>query len=319
MNDPSKTKVVFMGTSSFAQRILAGLIKEKYDIRAVYTQPPKKSGRDQKVIGSPVEEIAKKNKLEVFTPEKFDDAEISKLKNFDPELIVVASYGKILPKSILDIPTRGCLNVHASILPKYRGPSPIQNAILEGETETGVTIMLMDEGIDTGDILSFRRIEIRKDDLFPVIHENLSELGKNLLLETIPSFLDKKIKPLPQDKNQATLCQLIEREDGRILWSDEVKSIYNRYRAFYSWPGIYTFWEKDGRAFRIKLRRISFTEEKIGEDKHLGEVFFFEEKLYVKSDGGNIILEELQIEGKSPASISDFLNGYPDIIGTILK
>lgn len=319
MQDPIKIRIVFMGTSGFAATILEKIIDSKHNIVSVYTRPDKKTGRNQSLQKSAVKISAEKNGLKIYEPEKFDTETIKKLQEQKPDLLVVAAYGKILAKEVLDIPGFGALNVHASLLPKFRGPSPIQNAILEGETETGTTIMLMNEGIDTGDILSQKKISIGPDETTPELTQRLSELSSDLLVETIPLWVERKIKPQKQDDQKATHCQLIERSDGKIIWSKEAFSIYNRYRAFFPWPGIFTFWEKDGFNLRLKLTKISLDTKNAPNQKKIGEVFQDDGKIAVQTSNGTVILEEVQLEGKSKSRIENFINGYPDFIGSALK
>lgn len=315
----NKNKVIFMGTSTFADIILNALIEEKYNISGVYTQPDKKAGRNREIQKSPVKITAEKNGIEIFQPEKFDDNSISELKQQKPDLIIVASYGKILPKKVLEIPEFGCINIHASLLPEFRGPSPVHNTLLFGKNETGTTIMLMKEGIDTGDILAQEKINIHSNELFPELLGRLASVSALLLLETIPKWINGEIVPEKQDDSKATACQIIEKDHGHILWSDESKEIYDKYRAFYTWPGVFSFWEREGLRNRIKLNKISLIKNNSEKERHLGEVFKIGEKIGVQTMSGVIILEELQLEGKGNMKIENFINGYPNFVGSILK
>ena len=308
-----------MGTSSLAAKILEELISKKYNISAVFTQPDKKAGRKNKIRESTVKQIAKKNEIKIFQPHKFNKETTNILKEIKPDLIVVAAYGKILPEEILEIPGFGALNVHTSLLPAFRGPSPIQNAILSGMTTTGVTIMKMDKGVDTGDIVSQKKIAIGTTETSRDLSEKLSTLGAQLLIETIPDWINKKIEPSPQDNSRATLCQLIERSDGHIFWDDSAENIFNRSRAFFPWPGIFSFWENDNAIKRIKLVRISLQKKNSQTKYRLGEVFQLGEKIGVQTGEGVIILEVIQPEGKEEMHIGDFINGYPKFIRSILK
>ena len=293
---------------------------KSYNIAAVYTQEDKKVGRNQEIKKSEVKVVAEGANIPVFEPKKFDEEALISLKSIGPELIIVAAYGKILPSSVLKASRFGCINVHASLLPKFRGPSPIQNALLRGEKETGSTIMLMNEGVDTGDIISQEKIEIRNDETYPELSRRLSDLSTKLLLEVIPLWTAGEIKQRPQNNSKAVLCQLIERSDGKINWTDQAKEIYNRYRAFLPWPGIFTYWEKNGLNMRLKLNKISYSEtEKEDSSRHLGKVFRLGEKIAVKTSLGSVILEEIQPEGKSNMKISDFINGNADFVGGLLK
>lgn len=318
MTNPIKSKIIFMGTSFFSKTILESLLKNDYNIISVYTQKDKKVGRSQKMKKSEVKILAGEKNIPVFEPQKFYDATIEEIKKQKPDLIVVAAYGKILPKSVLEIPGFGCLNVHTSLLPKYRGPSPIQNAILNGENETGATIMLMNEGIDTGDILAQEKVSIGKDENCSMLFEKLAKLSSKLLLKIIPDWIERKIEAVAQNENEATYCEIIERSDGKINWSDSAISIYNRFRAFSPWPGIFTYFEKDGKNLRLKLHNISLAES-IEKKYALGEVFKREEKVFVQTGDGIINLEEVQLEGKNKVKIYDFLCGHTTFIGSVLK
>lgn len=308
-----------MGTSAFAKEILAALIDANYNIIAVFAQPDKKTGRDQEVKISPVKELAISNQIPVLQPVKLNQEATSEIKKLKPDLIIVAAYGKILSRAILEIPGFGCINIHASILPKFRGPSPVQNALLAGEKETGVTLMLMNEGIDTGDILAQEKIAIGKDDNAEDLSKKLSKLGTKILLETLPLWVEQKLQPRKQDDSKTLLCQLIEREDGRIIWEDEAENIYNKYRAFYPWPGIFSFWENNGTLERIKLTKITLQNSDTKTNHRSGEVFQLGDKIGVQTLKGVIILEEIQLEGKKPSAIKDFLNGHPNFTGSILR
>jgi methionyl-tRNA formyltransferase len=314
-----KLRVIFMGTSSFADTILSALVAEKYNLISVYTQADKKVGRNQELQKTAVKITAEKNAIPVFSPARFGEEEIIELKNQKPDLLIVAAYGKILPKAVLDLPGFGAINIHASLLPHYRGPSPIQNAILDGEKETGVTIMLMDAGIDTGMILSQKKTKINPDETSTELSEKLAKLSIPLLLETISSWVERKITPQEQNNSFASLCQLIERSDGKIIWLNDAKSIYNQYRAFYVWPGIFTFWQRGDSNIRIKINRLSLGNI-TSQDKHsLGEVFRLGEKIAVQAGAGVVFLEEVQLEGKNNLKIADFINGNSDFIGSVLK
>lgn len=312
-------RTVFMGTSAFAETILKGLIGSDYNIISVYTQPDKKVGRDQTVKKSAVRIAAETAKIPVFTPEHFDDEEITDLARQKPDILIVVAYGKILPKKVLDMPGFGAINIHASLLPEYRGPSPIQNAILDGKKKTGTTVMLMDEGIDTGPIISQREIKVNPEDTSYTLSIKLADLSSELLLETLPTWIEKKKEAVPQDESKATLCQLIERSDGRVLWSDDAQTIYDQYRAFLPWPGIFAYWQKGNENIRIKLNKIELLKDKPEKEYHQGEVFVLGDKFGVQTNLGAIILEEVQMEGKTNLPIKTFINGNKDFVGSILK
>jgi methionyl-tRNA formyltransferase len=314
-----KLKTVFMGTSHLAKNILEALAENKYNIVGCFTQTDKKSGRDKEIKTNPVKEFCLKNNIKVFQPDKFDSEAISSVKSLNPDLIIVAAYGRILPESVLNMPGFGAVNVHPSLLPRFRGSSPIQNALLLGEKETGVTIMLMDKGMDTGDILAQEKIAIDDADTSIVLTEKLTVLAKELLIKTLPLWIERKIDPVKQDNSKAISNQLIEREDGHIFWEDEAENIYNRWRAFQPWPGIFGFWESNGILQRIKFLKIKFQKTDPEAKHNIGEVFELGDQIGVQTIKGVIILEELQLEGKSPAPIKDFANGYKNFVSSILK
>lgn len=211
------------------------------------------------------------------------------------------------------------MNVHVSLLPKYRGPSPIQNALMQGEKETGITIMLMDKGVDTGDILAQEKLSIDPDDNTKILMDKLSYAGANLLLKTIRQWIKKEIKPKVQNHSNATLCQLIEREDGHIYWNSDVKSIYNRYRALTPWPGIFSYWKNGSIIMRLKLISIDHKKNVQFNQHKEGEVFEIESDIAVRAADGIIILKEIQKEGKNKMEAKEFINGHPDFIGSILQ
>ena len=315
----SKLRIIFMGTSALAEVILESLLKEKYNIVAVFTQPDKKSGRKKELKISPVKKMAQKHKISLFQPEKFDEDVISEVKKIKPDLIIVAAYGKILPKEILEIPGFRSLNIHASLLPKFRGPSPIQNALMAGEKETGITIMLMNERIDTGDIIARKKIKISPEDNLKTLSLGLSKLGAKLLFKIIPLWIEGKIERKKQDETQVTLCQLIERSDGQIFWNEPAENIYNKYRALYPWPGVFCFWENAGSLERIKFQKISLQKDGPQNKRRAGEVFQLENKIGIQTASSAVIADIIQLEGKKPLSAKEFINGYPSFIGSVLK
>jgi len=310
-NDLNKIKVIFMGTPEFSVPILNSLI-ENYNVVAVVTQPDKKAGRKQEIVPSPIKKVALANKIEILQPESVTGnsefiRSITKLKT---DLIIVAAYGFILPQAILDIPTYGVINVHASLLPKLRGASPLQAAIMNGDDKTGVTIMLVNQKMDEGDILSQAQADINIDETFSSLHDKLSILGTHLLIDTLPKYLNKEIKPQKQDDAQATYCQLITKEDGKIDWHKSAQEIERQIRALNPWPGAWTMWGDK------KLKIISAD---ISEAKNVKKVGQVGNDLEVRCGKGSLKLKELQLEGKKVMKAKEFLNGYKNIIGQILK
>ncbi len=236
-------RIIFMGTAELSCASLEKLVRdEKFQIATVVTQPDKPKGRELKLTPSPVKILAEKLKLPTLQPPKARDEKfISDLRELNPDLIVVVAYGQILSQTILDLPKFGCLNVHTSLLPKYRGAAPIQWAIADGEAETGVTIMKMDAGLDTGPILSTRRTPILPSDDSQILHDRLAQLGAELLVETIPDYVAGKISPHPQPAEGSSYAAKIKKEDGQIDWNLPAEKIWNRLRAFTPWPGAFSF------------------------------------------------------------------------------
>ncbi|OGI32061.1 MAG: methionyl-tRNA formyltransferase [Candidatus Moranbacteria bacterium RIFOXYA12_FULL_35_19] len=308
-----------MGTPEFAGGILDVLIENKFNIISVYTQADKKIGRKQIISKSAVKKIAEQNKIKNFQPVKFNEDIIAEIKNQNPDLIIVSAYGKILPKSVLEIPKYGIINTHPSALPKYRGASPIQNAILNGEKKTTATIMLLVEKVDAGDILLQEEIAIKETETYRELSKRLSEISAKLLVKAISLWIEKKIEPKKQNEAQATFCQMIKKEDGKINWNNNAQDIYNRYRAFESWPGIFSYFQKNNQNLRIKLIQIDLDKNGKENNFQIGEVFEEDEKIKVKTGKGNIVLEEVQLEGKNKISIKDFIRGYPNFVGSVLK
>jgi len=303
-----------MGTPHFSAEILSALLAQKYNICGAFTQPDKKVGRKQLLEKSPVKILAEENNIPVFTPNKLDAESIANIQQMSPDLIVLVAYGKILPQAVLDLPRLGAVNIHPSLLPKFRGPSPIQNAILDGEKMTGTTIMLMDAGMDTGDILKQETIEIHLDEIYFELEEKLIQLSSRLLLEVLPDLIDQKIVPQKQDDSKATYCRLIKKNDGQIDWHDSAEMIYNKYRAFAKWPGIFSYVQ--GK--RIKLNKIDLVPSEKSNHQS-GEIFKTGDAVCVQAKDGAIRLEEVQLEGKPNMKISEFLNDQRDFVGSVLE
>ncbi|HEY9840406.1 MAG TPA: methionyl-tRNA formyltransferase [Candidatus Obscuribacterales bacterium] len=249
-------RIVFMGTPEFAVPCLKALIDAGYSIPLVVTQPDKPVGRKQVMTPPPVKQLAEAHGIAVYQPAKLrkNDEALARLAAAEADLFVVVAYGKILPQTVLDIPTKGCINVHASLLPKYRGSAPIQWCIVHGEQETGVTTMMMDAGMDTGDMLLKAAIPISPDDTGVTLAEKLSQLGAQLLLETLPAYLSGELKPTPQDHDQATTIPLLNKEHGEINWNQPAQAISNQIRGLKPWPESYTFCHS--RSLKIKAARV---------------------------------------------------------------
>ncbi len=306
-------RLVFMGTPDFAVPVLKALIG-RYEIVGVVTQPDRRAKRGRKVEASPVKVVALAHDLPVLQPPRLRQPDaVAELRALMPDVIVVAAYGQILPADVLAIPPRGCLNVHASLLPRYRGAAPVAAAILAGEDETGVTIMLMDEGMDTGPILSQAACAISPQDTRESLSARLAQLGADLMMDTLPRWLAGAIEPQPQHHSQATYCRIIAKEDGLIDWSQSAIEIWRRSRAYCPWPSTYTYW----RGKLLKMLRAEALPQWAGEGE-LGQVMVLDEGLAVATGEGALLLGEVQLAGKRALSAEDFARGQRDFVGSVL-
>jgi methionyl-tRNA formyltransferase len=302
-------RIVFMGTPELAAASLRALLRApEFQIAGVVTQPDQPKGRGLKLQSSPVKAIALQNKLPVLQPGRArDEVFILELAKLQPELIAVAAYGQILPKAILDLPRFGCLNVHTSLLPKYRGAAPIQWALLNGDTETGVTIMKMDEQMDTGAILAMEKTSIRAEDNSVTLHERLGRMGAELLVKTIPDYVSGKIVPQPQPPGKPILAPKIRKQDGLIDWRQSAAAIGNRVRALIPWPGAFTHLAGEAHSL-LKIWEAQAVEqsgapgELLQADRH---------GLVVGSGTGALRILCVQREGGRRMSAQEFLVGHP--------
>lgn len=303
-------RIIFMGTPELAAASLQALLREPdFQIVAAVTQPDRPKGRDLKLQPSPVKQLALGAGLPVLQPLKAREENfIAELRALQPDLIAVAAFGQILPKAILELPRWSCLNVHTSLLPKYRGASPIQSAILNGETETGVTIMKMDVGLDTGDILAQSTTPIRDEDNAATLHDRLAQLGAELLVQTIPDYVAGKIQPRPQQHELATHVAKIKKEDGRIAWQQPARAIWNRIRAFTPWPGAFTFLPAQPQPLLLKL----WEAEVVTGQGTAGEILLADKTGIVVACGEKALhVTQLQREGGRRMSAQEFLAGHP--------
>lgn len=316
INVEKELKIIYMGTPEFSATVLKKLI-ENYKIRAIITQPDKKVGREQKVIFPPVKQVGIENTILVLQPNKIMDEYLT-LKEMEPDLIITCAYGKILPKEILELPRLGCINVHASLLPKLRGGAPIHRAIINGYTKTGVTIMYMSEGMDEGDMISFKETEITETETAETLHDKLSIIGSELLIETLPSIINKTNNRIKQNNDEATYGFIIKREDEKIDFSKTKKQIYDQIRGLNSWPGAYcTLDNKILKIWESTKSNNSFPEKLNGEITNI-----YENGFGVKVSDGEIIITQVQPEGKKKMSSIDFIRGMQNkgsLIGKILN
>ncbi len=278
-------KIIFFGSSEFSSIILEKLSKTKFCPNLVIT-----------------------SNLKTTLPTQSSFSNLPK-----SDFFIVASFGKILPKKIIDIPKNGCLNIHPSLLPKYRGPSPIQQTILNNDQKTGTTIILMDELIDHGKIITQEEYLIKEKENFLSLEKKLAELSFNLLIKTLPDWLSNKIKATSQDEKKATYTKLFQKNDGKINWQEPAELIERKIRAFYPWPGTFTFWKKNDKNIRIKILKAKANLKNISSTP--GKVH---NNLTIQTKKGVLIIEKLQIEGKKPITAEEFLKGYPKIYENIL-
>jgi methionyl-tRNA formyltransferase len=303
-------RVVFMGTAELACPILDALaLAAEYQVVAVVTQPDRPKGRDLQLSPPPVKLTANHHGLSIYQPVRLRTEEsIQTLTGWVPDLIVVAAYGQILPPAILNLPRHGCLNVHASLLPRYRGASPIQWAILNGDLETGVTIMKMDEGLDTGPMVQLEAMPIRPEDNAQTLHDRLAELGSRLLLRAIPEYIAGRLPLVAQPVEGATYARKITKEDGRINWNLPAREIGCRIRAFNPWPGSYSFVPGPSRPVMIKFWEAEVLEEP---EATPGQIMRSDaDGLVVGCGQGALRFLELQREGKRRMKIKEFLAGF---------
>jgi len=308
-------RTVFMGTPQFAVTILESLLRISYQVLAVYTQPDNAAGRGRPVVFSPVKRLALERGIPVIQPTTFKSSEVvDRLASFQPELIVVTAFGFVLPRKVLSLPKFACLNVHPSLLPRHRGPSPIANAILCGDEFTGVTIMLMDAGLDTGSILAQEKVGISCTDTTGSLSAKLADVGARLLLQTLPGWLADELKPQAQDESQATYSKLITSKDGEIDWRLSAPELWRMVRAYSPWPGCYTWY----KGKRLKIHEaVPLGDGKNGE---IGKVIALTEQpgIGVVTKKGILGLCQIQLEGKREMSAREFVRGRRDFIGCVL-
>lgn len=307
-------KVVFMGTPDFSVGALEALVKAGHEVTAVVTQPDRQKGRSLEMSFSPVKECALRYELPVFQPEKIKTAEaVEILRRYEADIFVVAAFGQILSKEILEMPKYGCINIHASLLPKYRGAAPIQWAILNGDAITGVTIMQMNEGLDTGDILTTKEVEISAEETGESLFDKLALAGAELLIETLPEIEKGTLTPIKQEEEKASHVRMLTKEMGKIDWEKEAIVLERLVRGMNSWPSAYCRL----RNKNMKIWRAAVLAEDT--DARPGEIVkVTKDALYIQTGKGQLILQEVQLESKKRMPVKDFLIGYPLEAGEIL-
>lgn len=316
INIEEELRIVFMGTPDFAVPILEGLVKN-YNVKAVITQPDKPVGRSGKITETPIKKFAQENMILVEQPVSIKE-DWQSIVSFHPNLIITCAYGQIIPRELLVYPKYGCINVHASLLPKLRGGAPIHRAIINGHKKTGITIMHMSPRMDEGDMIAQMEIEITDTDTASSLHDKLSIVGRDLLLETLPKIIDGTAPRIKQDNNEATYGYNISKEDEKIDFNKNRKQIYNQIRGLNAWPGAYCLFEG---------KRLKVWESRIGEETYSnlinGQITkIYDDGIGVKVENGEIIFTLIQPEGKGKMQVKDYLNGIKEkeqLIGKIME
>lgn len=308
-------KIVYMGTPDFSVGPLTKL-NEKYNIIAVVTQPDKEVGRKKEIKFSPVKEYALENNIKIIQPEKIRK-EYQEILNLNPDIIITCAYGQIIPKEILEFPKYGCINIHASLLPKLRGGAPIHKAIINGYDKTGVTIMYMDEKMDSGDIIYQEEIKIEEDDNAGTLFDKLSKLGSNMIIEVLPDIINNTNKRIKQNEEEVTYAYNITREEEKIDFNKTTKDVYNQIRGLYPWPVGYAVFDN---------KKVKIYESKIGnstKEGKIGEIInIYNDSIGIKTKDSEILITSLQFEGKKRISVKDYLNGIQDknsLIGKLFE
>ncbi|MBE9505436.1 MAG: methionyl-tRNA formyltransferase [Chloroflexi bacterium] len=310
-------RIVFMGTPEFGVPVLEELARSPWEMVAVYTRPDRPAGRGQHMAPSPVKRVALELGFRVIEPSTMrGQGSAVSLAEFRPDVVVVAAFAYLLPREVLAVPRLGCLNVHPSLLPRHRGPSPVAAALLRGDAETGVSIMLMDEGLDTGPVLSQEALSISEADTTGSLTEALSEMGARLLRATIGKWIEGDLVPRPQDESLATSSELIRAKDAGLDWSLPAVELWRQVRAYHPWPGCYTTWEGkrlkilSGRAIRAQQRG------EVGRVVELPDTA--PNRIGVVTGDGVLGLGEVQLEGKRQVSVEELVRGHGDFIGSSL-
>lgn len=312
----NKVKIVFMGTPDFSVAALEALIDANHEVAAVVTQPDKPKGRSMEMQFTPVKKAAIKHNLQVYQPVKIRKNEefIQILKEISPDVMIVVAFGQILSKEILNLPKYGCINIHASLLPKYRGAAPIQWAVIDGEEKTGVTTMQMDEGIDTGDIIETVEIILDKKETGGSLFDKLSNAGAKLIVQTLDNICKGNITPVKQDDSKSTYAKMLDKKLGRINFNNSAKSIERLIRGLNPWPSAYT---------KLNGKNLKLWDADVSQDEYEGKcgeiVRIDKDRIYVKTGKGILIIHELQLEGKKRMDTETFLRGYKIEKGIILN
>ncbi len=308
-------KIVFMGTPDFAVPSLEMLVNEGYEVVAAVTQPDKPKGRGNKLTAPPVKEFALLHGVDVLQPEKIKTPEfIEQIRALNPDLLITAAYGKILTKDLLEVPTKGCINVHGSLLPAYRGAAPINWAVINGEKKTGITTMFTDVGIDTGDMLLKKELEINPDMTVGELHDKMAVLGAEVLKETLIELKKGTLKRIPQQDSESTYAPMINKELGLIDWNKTAQQVHNLVRGTDPWPGAYTFLNGN----RMRVWKTSLTNEK-SDSHNIGQIIeVSDDGILVKCSDEYILIREIQFDSSKRMRVRDYIRGHQIDAGEIL-
>lgn len=314
-------KAIFMGTPDIAATILKSVIESKHEILAVVTQPDKPKGRSQgKLSFPPVKEVALEHQIPVLQPQKVkEEAFLEEIRKLNPDIILVAAYGKLLPKALLELPRFGCINVHASLLPKYRGASPIQWAVLNGEEKSGVTIMYMTEALDAGDMIATEEVELSKEETAGSLHDKLAQIGGPLLLSAMEAIEAGNVKRTPQNEEEATYVTMLDKAMGNLNFSKSAIELERFVRGLNPWPTAYT--KLHGKMLKIWKAEVAseMTLSKEQRQQEFGTIVTVEkDKFGILTGEGILVVRELQLEGKRRMTVEEFLRGASLEIGTLL-
>ena len=316
LNESQGLRVVFMGTPEYAIPVLSALLDERHDVVGVYTRPDRPAGRSTRAVPSDIKRFALERDLPVFQPDSLrrDEEARHEMVSLSPDVIVVAAYGLFLHSKILGLPPLACLNVHPSLLPRHRGPSPVSTAILAGDEVSGVTIIKLDEGMDSGPVLAQRETPIGILETTGSLTTRLFDLGAALLIEVLPGWRCGEVRSSPQDDTQATVTALLTREDGEIDWSRPAVQIDRQVRAYYPWPGSFTLWS--GKLLKI-IAAAPMEQDNDG-SAGPGRVIALSEGVGVVTGDGVLMVRRLQLEGRRPVGAQEFLRGRRDFVGSVL-